>query len=553
MAKPFYKDFSQLSFADFEVYSVLPEHPIWSVVDELVDFSFADQICKSLYSSRGQRPYAPSLKLKIHIIQRFDKISDRRIEAEIIGNVFYKRFLGLPVNFIGFDHSTVGLDRDRMGSELFDACHHHILAQAKQMGLWGVPKDKWLVDSFHTNGHIASGSTYRLVKQGILRLLNHLKRAHKDLYNRLHADLDLSPLYAKLPSTSSKEDVDVSFSKMVVLGYGILHWFEGEKIRPLFWSWTHSKRQLACLENQAILYQILTENVYPEQTQDPEKPYKKAERKNRPKDRIVSAADPDVRYGQKSKKTKFLGDKFQVVSSAENGIVLNTEPIPGNEADGDRLFELLDAVRDVHDVEPESVVADSAYGYARYRRDFKEKKIQFVSPLQSKPNPTGLYTHEQFTYDGEAKIVTCPTGIKTSHSVRNNKLEGFQFKFPKSSCTSCPVREQCTTNANGRTFFVSDYHDELQEAAELNETEEAKELLKVRKTIEPKNNELKNHHGLGDARVKSREKRRIEAKLVSMAVNIKQMVKHVTGSLTLGFVRKKHPRGPGTRLPIFQS
>lgn len=553
MANSFYKDFDQLSFADYQVYTALPDHPTWSVVDELIDFSFADQICKSLYSYRGQRPFAPSLKLKIHIIQRFDNISDRKIEEAILGNIFYKRFLGLPVDFAGFDHSTVGLDRSRMGAELFDACHHHILAQAKQMGLWGGKKDKWLVDSFHTNGHIAPRSAYRLIKQGILRLLNHLKRAHKALFQRVQTDLDLSPLYAKLPTHPSKEDFEVSFSQMVVLGHGLLHWFEGEKIHPLFWSWTHKERQLACLENQAILYQILTENVSPEQTGNPEKPYKKLERKKRSNDRIVSAVDPDVRYGQKSKKTKFLGDKIQVVTSAENGIVLNAEPIPGNEPDGDRLFELLDAVREVHDVKPESVVADSAYGYARYRRTFKEERIQFVSPLQRKPNPTGLYTHEQFTYDSEAKTVTCPTGITTSHSVRNNKLEGYQFKFPKLSCISCPVREQCTTNDNGRTYFVSDYHEELQEAARLNETDEAKELLKVRKTIEPKNNEMKNHNGLGDARFKSREKRRIDTKLTSMAVNIKQMVKAATGSLTRGFVRKKDPRDPGTRLPIFQS
>jgi Transposase DDE domain/Transposase domain (DUF772) len=539
LAGSFYKDFGQLSFADLQIFSILPEHPVWSTVDELIDFRFADQICKSLYSHLGQRPYAPSLKLKVHIIQRYYKLSDRQVEEKVIGDLFIKRFLGLPVDFIGFDHSTAGLDRDRMGAELFDACHHHILAQAKQQGLWGDSKDVWLVDSFHTNGHIEQHSAYRLIRQGILRLLNHLKRAHKDLFKRVQADLDLSPLTTKLPPESSKEDYEVFFSQMVVLGYGLLHWFEGEKIHPLFWAWPNRKRQLACLENQAILYQILMENVYPEQTGDPQKPFKKLERNKRTKDRIVSAVDPDVRNGQKSKNTKFLGDKVQVVTSSPKGLVLNAEPIPGNEADGVRLFELLDVVRKAHDVKPSSVVADSAYGYARYRREFKEENIQFVSPLQNKPNPTGLFTHEQFTYDSETRTVTCPRGAMTNHSVRNNKYEGFQFKFPKSSCAACPVREQCTTNANGRTLFISDYYKEIQEAAVFNQTEEAEKLLKDRIAIEPKNNELKNHHGLGDARYRSREKRRIETKITSMVVNIKQMISHAKGSLTFGFVRKK--------------
>lgn len=59
------------------------------------------------------------------------------MEEKIIGDLFIKRFLDVPVSFVGFDHSTHGLDRDRVGSNLFDACHHYILAQARKQGLWG--------------------------------------------------------------------------------------------------------------------------------------------------------------------------------------------------------------------------------------------------------------------------------------------------------------------------------------------------------------------------------------------------------------------------------
>ena len=38
-----YKQLEQISFTDLEVYSVLPEHPIWSRVAEEIDFSFADR------------------------------------------------------------------------------------------------------------------------------------------------------------------------------------------------------------------------------------------------------------------------------------------------------------------------------------------------------------------------------------------------------------------------------------------------------------------------------------------------------------------------------
>ncbi|MDF2649557.1 MAG: transposase family protein [Paenibacillus sp.] len=50
-----FKQFEQLSFSDIEVLSNLSEHPIWSRITELVDFSFADDVCSHLYSGRGDR------------------------------------------------------------------------------------------------------------------------------------------------------------------------------------------------------------------------------------------------------------------------------------------------------------------------------------------------------------------------------------------------------------------------------------------------------------------------------------------------------------------
>lgn len=542
-----YKQLDQMSFTDYEVYSVLPEHPVWSRAAELLDFSFADEICAPLYSTRGPRPYAPSLKLKLHIVQRYYNLSDREMEERVIGDLFIKRFLGLPVCFTGFDHSTIGLDRDRMGAALFDACHHHILSQAKQKGLWGDNKDVWLVDSFHTNGHVARMSAYRLIKQSVLRVLNHLKRAHRVLYRQLGLELDLQPLTAKLPPKPTPEHLAVSFSQLVVLAYGLLHWFEKESIRPIFWSWQDRDRQLVSLERQAILFRILMENTAPSDPNDPNGTYKKRPRKDRPADRLLSSVDPDVRNGKKSQSVAFTGDKIQVVMSAAHNLVLLAEPIPGNETDGERLQELVNTVREQHAVKPEAVVADSAYGHGRHRRAFHADSIILAAPLKAvNDNHTGLFSNDRFTYDAEAATMTCPAGLVTQRSTYNRQLEGRQYQFPKKACEGCHLREQCTNSAHGRKVFISDYYDEFQQAKAFNKTEQAKWLFKQRNAVERKNNEMKNHNGLGHACVRTRGKRRAYVKIVSIVVNLKQVVKQ-QAALTLGFVRKRLPQ---IRLPI---
>ena len=540
MARVTYKQFGQLSFGDLEVYSVLPEHPIWSRAAELIDFQFADELCAPLYSTRGPRPYAPSLKLKLHLIQRYYTLSDREMEERIIGDLFIKRFLGVPVSFIGFDHSTLGLDRDRMGSELFNACHHHILAQARQKGLWGDKKDIWLVDSFPSNGHVVRLSAYRLIKQAILQVVNPLKRAHRTLFHQLQQAYDWAPLTAKLPPEPKAEEIEVAFSNLAVLAYSLLYWFESDLVRPIFWSWTDAKRQLASLECQAMLYRVLTENVQSQDPNDPKPTYKKLPRKDRPQDRLLSVVDPDLRAGAKTKTSFFLGDKIQVVTSAAHNIVLNAEPIAGNELDGDRLIELVNEVFVKQQMKPEAVVADSAYGYGRNRRRFDQKNLKLVAPLKGAgENPTGLFSNAQFLFNEEANSVTCPGGKVASNAGRKKGIEGIYYTFSVAVCRTCSLRNQCTTGVHhGRSVFISDYFKELQQAQTYNESEEGKALLAVRSRIEGKNHEMKNHHGLGHANMRSREKRRRIVKLVSMVVNLKQIIKQ-RSPLVLSFNRKR--------------
>jgi hypothetical protein len=552
MSRVRYKQFEQLTFSDIEVFSCLPEHPIWSRVDELIDFSFADEVCSCLYTGRGQHPYAPSLKLKLHIVQRYYNLSDREMEERVIGDLFIKRFLGLPVAFTGFDHSTLGLDRNRMGSDLFDACHHHILAQAKQKGLWGDHKDIWLVDSFFTHGAIAKRSTYRLIQQGIFRVVNPLKRAFPVLHQQLLKENDLSALQTKFPHEGTEEERLAAFSRLVVQALGLLYWFESDSVRPLFWSWSRPDRQLASLESQAWLYQILTQHVHPENPDDPNAPYKKRSKSEKPKDLILSAVDPDVRNGYKSKSVKFTGDKVQIVESSLSGFVLTAEPIAGNEDDGKQLLELYEQVRMKHSVEPTAVVGDTAYGTGRNLKRFSQMEVRLSAPVWSQvgASKNGMLSNEAFTYDPIAQTVTCPQSEVAKYRYIDEKAEGTFYKFSSAQCKECPMRANCTTaKKGGRSIFISDYYELHQQAKTFNETDEGKALQAERPAVERKNNEMKTHHGLGRARTRTRENRRRDVKVVCMVVNMKVMVKQI-GSLTLSFRRKKVYPDPREKSPL---
>lgn len=595
-----YKSFQQLTFTDLLVYSKLPKHPFWSNVGELIDFSFADRLCEVLYSGRGQYPYAPSLKLKIHLVQVYYSISDRLVEEKIMGDLFIKRFLGLPVEFFGFDHSTIGLDRSRMGEEMFRACHFYILAQLYSRGLWGDKNEQWIIDSFPANISMTRHGAFRLIQRAMIRIVQHMKRHAPNAVQRASQSLQLDAMMTRLNAQSSSSEQMLAFSKLVAQAYGLLHWFENDNVIPLLEKWRNYN---VSQELQAILRRVLAENSRPHDTngesgteepesirgasddkQDPvptqdeaseqqppvavsdaiaaESPstpasassdvmggpsadqvtssevlYEKIPRKERPSDRIENVFVPDARTGVKKKSTVIIGFKVQNLCT-DCGIILNAQAVPANEHDRDAMAEMVATVHDFFRVKPQELLGDTAYGHGKQRVALASQGVRIVAPVQESTNPTNLFNISSFTYDPDRDLFTCPNGAESIKKYVNDKLEGSQYYFGKENCADCPLRAKCTTNAGGRTVFRSNYADLYAEAKTFNESVMGQESLKKRSLVERKNNELKNDCGLGETSIKSRSSLQIKALLAAIVVNLKHTVR-IQRNPKPGFLRRE--------------
>jgi len=545
-----YKVFDQLSFADVLVYSKLPPHPFWSHVADKIDFSFADRLCAVLYTGRGQHPYAPSLKLRIHLVKAYYGLSDRQTEEKIIGDLFIKRFLDLPVDFFGFDHSTIGLDRSRMGEAMFRACHLYILAQMYHYGLWGDRGEEWIIDSFSTNAHITRPGTYRLIQQAFLRTLQHLRKtAPKPLVNAL-ASLPLDAVGIRLRLSASTAERMLAFSKLVGQAYGFLQWFRHPDIEPMLAGWEQYPRSQ---ELQATLLRILEENsrsidpdagsgtmsdtdAEPEAEGAVDIQYVIVPSHARTKDCIVSAVDPEARAARKGSKI-FVGYKTQNLCTS-SGVILNTRTIPANEHDQEATAGMTAEIQHFFRMTPATLLGDAAYGHGKHRAQLAQQGIQVVAPLQTYENPTGLFPSSLFTYDADRDVYICPNGQQSVRKTYNAQLEGHQYLFDKHTCLSCPVRMQCTrSKASGRRVFRSDYVSSYEYARTYNDSIEGQTELQKRYTVERKNNELKNNCGLGSTNFRGRTRNQIIGLCAAMIVNLKQTVRKLVDPKP-GFIRR---------------
>lgn len=566
-----YKVLDQVTFADMLVYSKLPSHPFWSYVEKSIDFSFADTLCAGLYSSRGQRPYAPSLKLKVHLVQRFYNLSDRLAEEKIIGDLFIKRFLGVSVEFFGLDHSTIALDRDRLGPHLFQACHLYILAQLYSLGLWGHHDEQWILDSFPTEVGLPRVPAQRLIQQAFVRLLQHLKRHYAEVFHVLQRDCPLDTLTSRLARHASTADRLLAFSRLAAQAYGVLKRLEMEDVLAhLAASPLHQKEHQA---RQHTLRRILNDYVRPSSTPPEEDdssgnappsagetacsaehagseglpsaevdtrleaiPWEKVPFDQRPADRIVSVVQPEARMGRKTALQIIRGFKTQNLITSSR-VILLTEVVPAVEHDREAMVGMVRTLLQWLPVRPRFFVGDSAYGHGIQREKLAAWGIPVAAPLPFTPHPTGLYDAAHFTYEAEQNRYRCPQGQTTVRHSSSAKLEGTQYYFAKAACANCPLRAECTTSKTGRSVFRSDYVAHYEAGAAHNASEEGRELSRRRKWVEPKNHELKNHAGLGYTPKASYSLLRIKASMGAIVTNLKHAVKQLSHPRP-GFLRR---------------
>lgn len=494
-----------------------------------------------LYSGKGQHPYAPSLKLKIHLIQGYYGLSDRQVEEKIVGDLFIKRFLQLPVDFFGFDHSTIGLDRSRMGEAMFRACHLYILAQMYNLGLWGDKNEQWIIDSFPTNVPMVRHGAYRLIQHAMVRLVQHLRKQAPQSVRAAASSLPLDAMSARLGSAASSADFMLAFSKLVAQAYGLLQWFHNENTKPLLAEWKNYARSQ---ELQAILLRILEENSRPVDPDNGTKAgvpadvqFEKIPRGERPKDRIESAVDPEGRTAVKRSKV-LVGYKTQNLCTSE-GAILDVQTIPANEHDQDATASMVGLVQHFFGQTPAALLGDTAYGHGRHRTLLARQGIHVVAPVQPSLSPTGLFPATKFTYDADEDLFVCPNGERSIRKYHSKQLEGTQYQFNKQTCLACPLFTQCTTSQTGRRVFRSDYVHLYEEAEAYNESLAGRADLLKRNVVERKNNELKNDCGLGRAKTRSRTSLQLKALCAAMVVNLKLTVRKLLNPRP-GFLR--YPR-----------
>jgi hypothetical protein len=210
----------------------------------------------------------------------------------------------------------------------------------------------------------------------------------------------------------------------------------------------------------------------------------------------------------------------------ESELITALKVTPANEEDGDQLIDLVTQFQEDQGIMSCEITADKAYWSGKNLRFLHENnQIGHISCPKTKQQTAGLFGPENFQFDPVKMEVICPNG-KISTSYRDHpKKQGIEFKFKKSQCHDCPLREKCTRSKTIRTVFISEYQSDLKRGREHYQTDSYKEGSQNRYRIERRHADKVRNHGLRRSRYRGLERTWIHSLLSSIASNVKRMSK----------------------------
>ncbi len=169
-----------------------------------------------------------------------------------------------------------------------------------------------------------------------------------------------------------------------------------------------------------------------------------------------------------------------------------------------------------------SVYGDNAYGTGGFHDRLERAGIDSKCKTQQPANSGDRFCKNEFEIDLERESVTCPAG--RTAPIRRGTDGGGTASFGP-ACAGCPLREQCTKAAAGRSISVGVHEEQLAAArARQQHPDWVADYRATRPKVERKIGHLmRRHHGGRRARVRGQVKVAADFALLAAAVNLARL------------------------------
>ena len=206
------------------------------------------------------------------------------------------------------------------------------------------------------------------------------------------------------------------------------------------------------------------------------------------REKVASTTDPDAQLMKGSHGWE-VGYNAQAVVDSANQIVVAAD-VSTEKADNHELMPMLDEAECNTGRTADRTVADSGYfSDDNLKRAMGRTDLHMPDPRlkKKKGDPsTWAYHKEHFSQDDREDVYICPQGKKLtySHTTASSTRNRHPLKVYRChECASCPVRDECTSDAYGRTIKINGYEAVVRAHWEKMQTARARKVMELRKFI----------------------------------------------------------------------
>ena len=505
--------------------SLLPEGSAFRLVGDKLYEKYREEDFGFLYHPEGREAISPVDLLFVSAFQALENLSDREAAQALRVNIGWKYALHLPLDDDGFNFSVLSEFRDRLVK--FDAervLFDQLIAQFQEMGVL-KKRGRQRTDSLAIFTHLDKLNRLELIVETVRLSVVALVKVAPD-FMRLHIPPEWAEKYTERCVSERLNDAERARLNAETGRDGV--WLLNLIDAP------STPGELKELSEIKVLRQVWSEQF---EIKGEEIVLRAPKTLNAPNGGLIqNPQDPDLRWSSKRDQT-WTGYKVQVTETDDEDhphLITDIALTASTQSDQIALEDI--AKRQIeNDTLPSERLGDKGYTSGKNLRAANERSEKLIGPSIVRVTPQhkieGGLTRDQFIWDEETKVATCPAGVQ-SQVGRPDAKGNIHVRFNTKDCEECPLREKCCTGKEGRRLQYNRYKEELNWAEVQFKFAEIKKLYGRRGGIEACLSNLVSKFGIRKTRYKGQRKNNLRVLFIGVAANLRRVGRWLGGERT---------------------
>lgn len=254
------------------------------------------------------------------------------------------------------------------------------------------------------------------------------------------------------------------------------------------------------------------------------------------KPKFTSHSDPASQWTGARGGPAYFAYSTNYLIDTDNGVILDVEATRSiRQAEVGATRTMIGRVRKRHDLEPERLIADTAYGSGPMLNWLVDRDIApHIPVIDNSARSDGTFERADFTFDAKTDAYICPGGKELKQyrraftkprEPRPDKDGILRYRARKSDCETCALKIRCCPKEPQRKVTRSIHEPSRDVARAIAQTTQYAISCKLRKKVEMLFAHLKRILGLGRLRLRGPCGARDEFHLAATAQNLRKLSK----------------------------